>query len=223
MNKAQKHPFILARVGRFSLLLAAILMLFVVRPFIEGYVGIEILMIIFLSLILFSAIFAVSETRLQSIIALILGLAAVTIKWWAYFSQIPGLDFLEKILGGIFMTYAAAIMLSHLFKQKEVTVDVIIGGICVYFLIGLMWAFIFYALEMAAPGSFHLADDAAANDAEFTYFSFVTLTTLGYGDTTPLTTPARNLVVVEAVMGQLYLAILVARLVGLHIAHASKE
>lgn len=141
----------------------------------------------------------------------------------SYFVEVPGLGLGGNILSGLFLAYTAAIMLSYFFKQKEITADVIIGGICVYFLIGLMWAYIFIALEMVHPGSFHIAKDAVANEAEFTYFSFVTLTTLGYGDTTPLSTPARNFVLIEAVMGQLYIAILIARLVGIHIAQASSK
>lgn len=223
MVKASKLFFIQARVGRFSLLLAAMMLLFVIRPFLESYVGIEALMLVLLTLIFFSAIFAVSETRLQFTIALILGLLTIAGRWVAYFFEIPGLGLGERLLAGFFMTYTAAIMLSYLFKQKEVTADVIIGGICVYFLIGLTWAFIFYALEMAHPGSFHIAKGAVANETEFTYFSFVTLTTLGYGDTTPLSTQARNLALVEAIMGQLYLGILIARLVGIHIAQSSRR
>ena len=87
-----------------------------------------------------------------------------------------------------------------------------------------MWADVFSIIENVSPGSF--ADNSIEADAasgpelmrdrsdRFTYFSFVTLTTLGYGDITPLTRPAKNLVVLEAIFGQLYLAVLIARLVG---------
>jgi hypothetical protein len=87
-----------------------------------------------------------------------------------------------------------------------------------------MWAHVFSIVEILTPGSFaYTAIEAEATDGpepirdqtdRFTYFSFVTLTTLGYGDMTPLNRPARNLTALEAIFGQLYLAVLIARLVG---------
>ena len=100
-------------------------------------------------------------------------------------------------------------------------------------LVGLAWAFLFSLLEVLQPGSFNLPElsaeplDLAAMEVRrlsvFMYYSLVTLTTLGYGDITPVTPLARNLAAFEAVMGQLYIAILVARLVGLHIVHAGQD
>jgi hypothetical protein len=87
-----------------------------------------------------------------------------------------------------------------------------------------MWADVFSVLETVQPGSFSsvgaaldtasTVESARLQVAQFSYFSFVTLTTLGYGDITPLSRPARNLAALEAVFGQLYLAVLVARLVS---------
>ena len=100
-------------------------------------------------------------------------------------------------------------------------------------LVGLAWAFLFSLLEVLQPGSFNLPElsaeplDLAAMEVRrlsvFMYYSLVTLTTLGYGDITPVTPLARNLAAFEAVIGQLYIAILVARLVGLHIVHAGQD
>jgi hypothetical protein len=74
------------------------------------------------------------------------------------------------------------------------------------------------------PGSFIVSnEDVSRTGGNFLYYSFVTLTTLGYGDITPASSPARSLSTLEAVTGQLYIAILVARLVGLHIVHAGKK
>src|SRR5215216_3626276 len=93
------------------------------------------------------------------------------------------------------------------------------------------WAFLFDLLEFAQPGSFHLPElNATAGYEPYLrrydptnsiYFSFVTLTTLGFGEITPATVLARTLVWLEAVTGQLYLAVLVARLVSLQIIHSS--
>ena len=102
---------------------------------------------------------------------------------------------------------------------------------CIYLLLGVLWALVYSALELLAPESFTImvaggAGNEAmrfrADQAIFPlYYSFITLTTLGYGDVVPSSPPARMLAALEAIMGQLYLAVLVARLVGLHIAQAT--
>jgi voltage-gated potassium channel len=108
-------------------------------------------------------------------------------------------------------------------RQRPVG-DRIIGAICVYVLIGLAWAKMYEALDGIAPGSFRFpADTAWATPGllRYSYFSFVTLATLGYGDVSPVTVVAGTLAWLEAITGQLYVAITVARLVALSIADSS--
>ncbi len=84
-----------------------------------------------------------------------------------------------------------------------------------------MWAFIFSVLEIIHPGSFAIGEgQIEVGRLLFIYYSFVTITTLGYGDITPLTAPANAFSSIEAVTGQIYLVVLVARLVGMHIAQS---
>jgi voltage-gated potassium channel len=109
-------------------------------------------------------------------------------------------------------------------RQRPVG-DRIIGAICVYVLIGLAWAKMYEALDGIAPGSFRFpADTAWATPGllRYSYFSFVTLATLGYGDVSPVTVMAGTLAWLEAITGQLYVAITVARLVALSIADSSR-
>ena len=120
------------------------------------------------------------------------------------------------------MAYTAAIIVHHLFTEDKITGDMIMGAICAYFLMGLVWSFAYSTLEFFQPGSFQMPQ-GTINQATFTYYSYVTLTTLGYGDITPISTPARSLALLEAMMGQLYLAVLIARLVGIHIAQSSRS
>ncbi len=81
------------------------------------------------------------------------------------------------------------------------------------------WAFVFSVLECIHPGSFSIGEgQIGVGLLLFIYYSFVTITTLGYGDITPLTAPANSISLLEAVIGQIYLVVLVARLVGMHIA-----
>jgi hypothetical protein len=89
----------------------------------------------------------------------------------------------------------------------------------VYLLIGLTWAALYILIEYVNPGSFiDTSTKIPINAPRFLFFSYVTLTTTGYGTLLPVSDPARSLALVEAIFGQLYLAILVARLVGLHIS-----
>jgi len=97
------------------------------------------------------------------------------------------------------------------------------GAVFGYFFIGLMWGFVFSVLESLQPGSFRVGGGQAAELNKFMYYSFVTQTTLGYGDITPVTPPARSLSLLEAVIGQFYQAVLIARLVGLHIAQSFEK
>jgi voltage-gated potassium channel len=111
-----------------------------------------------------------------------------------------------------------------------VSAESICGALCGYMLLGLAFGHLYCILESITPGAFH-------GDAEFaiqlrdqsrrhfllTYFSFATLTTVGYGDITPVRDSARGLSVVEAILGQLYLAVLIAELIGKRVAQALSD
>jgi hypothetical protein len=223
MAKEFHIPFIRVRVGRFLFLLISMVLMFVLRPFLEGYIGINLLMDIFFSVIFFSGIYAVSEKKTFFFIGLFLALPVLLAEWLTHLVEIPSALFVGKLFGALFWAYTATIILVHLFREKKITDDVIIGSICVYFLIGLMWAFIFSVLEIVQPGSFQIALGQDPDLSHFNYYSFVTLTTLGYGDITPISDPARSLALLEAIMGILYIAILIARLVGIHIGQSLRN
>lgn len=101
----------------------------------------------------------------------------------------------------------------------------IVGAICIYILIGLIWAFAYLIVEQVFPGSFNGLDDGPwqLNLDAFIYYSMVTLTTLGYGDVTPQLPLARFLAFMEAVTGVFYTTILVASLIGMRLAHYSEK
>ena len=107
------------------------------------------------------------------------------------------------------------------------TRDKIAGAICVYLLLGVIWSLAYAIIAVTTPGAFRAPEEITAGLAggshAFIYFSFVTLTTLGYGDISPVAPVSQTLAWFEAVTGQLYLTILVARLVGLHISHSEQK
>ena len=126
------------------------------------------------------------------------------------------------------LTFTAVTILRAILVDLRVTQETILGAICVYLLIGLTWAYLDAAVDLAVPGSFRIEPGPISRGAghlvprevfpQLIYFSFTTLTTLGYGDVIPLSPPARTCAYLEAVVGQIYLTVLVARLVGMHIS-----
>ena len=122
-------------------------------------------------------------------------------------------------------------MLARLLRGSRVTSHHIQGAVAVYLMLGLIWGFVYSLVELRQPGSFNLPEAAVGetpanpgeNIQELLYFSFVTLTTLGYGDVSPVGSSARTLAILEALVGQLYLVILIARLVSLRVAPSDRE
>src|SRR6202011_2827533 len=119
-------------------------------------------------------------------------------------------------------------ILAYVLHSGRVTSDKIFAPICVYLLLGFVWSYAYALLDDMQPGSIADSPETGRTDdvgriMQLRYFSFAPLTTLGYGDILPRSSTARTMATLEAVMGQIYLAVLVARLVGLHIVHANRS
>ena len=155
------------------------------------------------------------------VIAVLLALPMLGSIWSKYFFQHKALLVVGSLCGAAFFLFAVIQMLIFIYSHKEVTRDLIVGAAVVYLFMALMWTFIFVVVEILHPGSFSIPEgqDIGATQS-FLYYSFVTITTLGYGDITPVTRLARSLCVLEAVIGQLYLVVQVAWLVGVHVSQS---
>jgi hypothetical protein len=138
--------------------------------------------------------------------------------------------FLAGLVGrALFLVLVAIDILRDLFHGREVTGDKLAGAVCVYLLIALIWGYAFMITEFLTPESFSftLGNErmqlwVAREFFPFFYFSLVTITTVGYGDMAPVSTVAQTLATMEALIGQVYLTILVARLVGMFLVHQQK-
>ncbi len=213
--------------GNFFYLLFSLFLLLLVAPLFEGaFVGLMILDIAY-SAVLLSAVYAVSEKKRLFTLTVVFVVPIIIARWSNYFLNNDSLALASKSLTLAFFVFIICAMLSHVVKDEEVTANKICGALSVYLLIGVTWAALFTIIEGIRPQSFVIADVQGAGVREmsthFMYYSFVTLTTLGYGDIAPLTPTAKAFSFVEAVIGQIYLAVLIARLVGLHIAHSMKK
>ena len=117
----------------------------------------------------------------------------------------------------LLLLYTLALLLQRIVTVDESDFDVICGAVAVYLLLGVVWAVWYRLIETLAPNSFSIAGAGGSlgwND--YLYFSFVTLTTLGYGDVLPVSPIARIWATLEAVAGVLYIALLISRLVNLY-------
>ncbi len=207
--------------GKFLSLLVTLLLYLGVVPLIDRFVSFKFLLDILFSMILLSAIFAVSQKKHQTVIALVLGIPMLAMIWVSKFVVTDRLLIGAQLLGAFFFGYTIIRFLAFIFTESRVTRNVIYAAIIVYLLMGLFWSDLYHLLNHLQPGSFDITGIQTGNPKLIlAYFSYVTLTTLGYGDISPLTDIAYSLAILEAIIGQLYLTVLVARLVALHIVHS---
>jgi hypothetical protein len=124
-----------------------------------------------------------------------------------------------------FLLIAIVFTLKQVAFGTEITLNRLVGAVCVYLLLGTIWAVAYSLVDVVSPGSFtgFSPHDGRGWDSEWLYFSFVTMTTLGYGDISPVSATARALAYMQAVFGQFYLAILVAGLVSAYISKRKHE
>ncbi len=208
--------------SKFLLLFVAIVLSLALRPFLEGSFKALALSAVFFSLILLACIYSVSRNHGHFLFALVLGLPSIFVIWLGVLWHDLSLEIMGAILQVIFWVFIIASILSHLFDVKEVTADTILGAACSYFLIGFAWSFIFFVLESCSPGSFSFPRPRSTGFSDFIYYSFVTLATIGFGDITPVSNAARSLSILEAILGQLFMATLIAILVGSYLSRAGK-
>lgn len=214
-----KHlPLLLALVALF-LLYPAMVEGSRLRLFRFGFAGVLVL-----------SVYSLGRRRRQLWTAALLGLPAVAGQLVAYAVPDSGLlPMVAASLGLLFLAYTTVVVSRSVLAVGPVTGDKIAGAVSVYLLLGLIWAFLYGLLAMAAPASFRWPDDLAGEpghgqgESAFIYFSFATLSTLGYGDISPASHWSQTFAWMEAVTGQLFLAILIARLVGLQVAVGAAE
>ena len=159
-----------------------------------------------------------SSTAFRGGIALVVVNLLTSVGWFPLGSGTA--DLLSKASGLAFLVLVGVVAAIQVFRRDRVDLNKVVGALCIYLLIGAIWAILFQLLDDVSPGSFSGLDgyEGHALSWRFIYFSFVTLTTLGYGDVLPLTIYAETLVFLEAVLGQFYLAVLLAGLISAYLS-----
>lgn len=210
------------RRGHFAPLLAAlILVLFVLHPILRPFPVMRVALDFSFLVVLVGAAYAVADRRraiLFSVLAVGLSLGASVAGTIA---NNVVLSAIGDALAVIFFAYITFAILDRVLNTPAFTLDSVFGGVCVYLLLGLVWALIYTMIEEISPGSFAIGSALEAQQPRtirpnelFLYYSYVTLTTLGYGDISPVSNAARSMAALEAIVGPLFVAILVAWLVS---------
>ena len=207
--------------ARFSYLFFTIILLFLFRPFIEGATAVAITNI-FLWLMIISCVWAIHEKKRHQWFVIAMSSAAILADLLGFLLQNAVISWASIIAIVFFLGYAVVTIMFYLARQKEVTADMMMAGASEYVLIGILWACFYILIEMVYPGSFNFAG-AKMDRSGFLYFSFVTLTTTGYGDVLPVSVQARSLAMLEMITGQLFIAMMVARLVSLYTVRGNKH
>jgi voltage-gated potassium channel len=185
--------------------------------------------VIFTAIIL-SGTYSLDFAKKTRNILLFSGIVTIVLTWIYYFFDKDILGLVSFLSFFSFNMFVTVFMIRHIARSKEVTLTIIINSINGYLLIGILGAVLLAIAETLQKFFFHtnvgainFAGDAAAGFHDYLYFSFVTLTTLGYGDVTPVSAFAKSLTIVIAVSGQLYLTILIALLVGKYLSNPERR
>ena len=145
------------------------------------------------------------------------GSVALAVRWMAFFTPTLALQVWAGIWSLVAILVIALVLLAQVFRSGPVTSYRVQGAIAVYLLFGVGWAHAYHITEMLHPGSFNSTAGHLDSVVDWAYYSYITLSTVGYGDITPVRPIARTLSMGEALTGQLYLAVLIARLVAMEV------
>ncbi len=205
-------------------LLIALALLFFFFPFVEEVKGGDLIVSLSLSLVLLSGVLAVSDRKGVLLIALVLAIPAIAGRWINHFRP-------DLVRPAVFLTAALVLtafvvvnLLRFVWRAPSVNIEVLCASISAYLMLGLMWTMAYWLVDQLTPGAFAFnVGPRSMNGFNGFYFSFITLSTVGYGDITPVSRIARWLAAMEAMTGLLYVAILISRLVGLYSSPKSND
>lgn len=224
--KTLKHHHLSQRYGFIALLISLLLML-VLFPFLNNNSVAQLLFNLTFSLILLASLYSVSTTKRQFYLGLFLILPSLATKWVPY-ASISGYIFTSLFLGFIIFSLCRLI-----FTAKKINMNLVYGATCIYILLGIAWAILFALIDYFVPTAFSGIDGSVFSQGHLDlltfrfenllYFSYVTLTTLGYGDIIPLAPGVKFLSIIEAITGQLYIGTVIARILGLYLTQTKKS
>lgn len=229
MNPSRLHPrhFWSTESGLTGLLIFTLGYLIVLNCLSEFGFG-RVVARLFFSLIIVAGALTTFKQRWLHGFAIVLAVASLGLNWVEEIRPGGALTILNAGLSLIYLGFLLAMVAVQVFGEGLVTGHRIRGAILIYLLLGALWALLYQVVALSIPQAFRLPEGMAGGDPDvlqrmLTYFSFITLTTTGYGDITPVHPVARTLAMLEALVGQLYPAITLARLVSLAVMHQKEK
>ncbi|HSR69051.1 MAG TPA: ion channel [Acidobacteriota bacterium] len=199
-------------------LFLSLLALLLLAPVVNLGPGAAVMFLLLQSITLIAGISALRFRGRSLPAAVVLAVLQLAASVAALAYQYPMARYLALIFIILFYLYLLAHVLSYVLSREGRGVDRIIGGLSAYLLMGVAWGFLYILIEAAAPGSFATPGTDfpvdGAGRPDLIYFSFVTLTTLGFGEIVPASPLVRPITILEALAGVFFMAVLVARLVG---------
>jgi hypothetical protein len=202
---------------RCLLLFWALLALLVALPFLSETTHGHAILVVVNVTVLLTAVAAVGRTWLSFVIAVILILPAIVFRFLALESSQPGYLALSWGFNAVFYVFILVNLLQYVFRRDFMSRDKLYGAVAAYILVAVFWANLHGVTQYFYPGAYAFGGTPKALDmTELIYFSFVALTTAGFGDITPALVQSRYLTVLEMVIGVMYVAILIARLTGVY-------
>ena len=198
-------------------LLVALVLLIILSSLLEGTQFGQRAVDILFALVILATVRAASSERRTRVVFLVLAVSAIALLWTSNGVERTVVGVAGLMIFVVLNVGTVGLMLKRILQAQVVDFDVLCSAVAVYLLIGVTWALTYIAIDILDPTAFEqLAVSAWDGGTDYVYFSFVTLTTLGYGDISPNGNFVRIWAVMEAGVGVLYLALLIARLVSLY-------
>ncbi len=202
---------------KFTFLLGSLFFYTIALPFIEKRSHDGLYADLFFLVVLLSSVFAVSVKKRDLVLILIITCLSIIMLCLNVFFEKGNILFIRAILNIVFNASLVFIITGYFYQAKQVSKNTISAALIAYVLLTLLWTNLYLLVEIMYPNSFTIPHEIIMEDPSILkYFSFVTITTLGFGDISPLSSQAQTLTVLEAFIGQMYLAVLIARLVAIH-------
>jgi hypothetical protein len=228
-----RHRQLIRPNNRFRILLAFLILMLLVSPFFEEQRFAIGMIRVLMSLALVAAVYGISQRRRDLVIGGIVAAPSVIGRWLPGYNTSLPVFVAVTAATTLFLAFVAYLIISEVARQRTVTFDTIFGAGCGYLLIGAICALLYSLINVVANPGFIFTDvpklpptpnlTQESRLIALFYFSFITLTSTGFGDILPLVPVAKGLAVCEAVIGQFYVAILVARLVSLEIVSSKRD
>jgi voltage-gated potassium channel len=199
--------------NRFLIFLILLISLFTVTSFIGHELVADLYSRVNYTLLLISGLYAFSQVRNFLRFTTVFFLFAIIIDWIKFLQpQAQPFETLRPLITALVLALLLIMTLRSILLSATITKNVIFASLCGYILIGYFGAFLTMAISVIYPGSYNVQGEIQVVDAF--YYSFVTMTTLGYGDLLPLMAPSKSLAILLSVLGPMYVAVLIAMLVG---------